>query len=295
MIITCDECHTRYVVPSQQIWEDGRRVRCTSCGNEWYQEPDFGDDENDLEEDSFAEEMARLNLDDEDLEPIPESVKPLPEGSAVPAVSDGEDAEEGKKKSPIGKVLGLSAAACVFLIIIGLIFIMSNPMVKIWPNTAVVYDMAGVDIPVKGENLLFKGLEAKTESENGILNLMIKGSVINLETEAAGVPFVQISLIEENGNIADRWIVEDLADTIEAEGEIKFEAVYPDVSRSVKEVKIELVPFHTDLSKVQEAEPAHEDASHDAAGSHDEVPRPPQEQAPHEAEVHGDDHQADHH
>lgn len=275
MILTCDECHTRYIVPSQQIGDEGCRVRCTNCGNEWFQDFDIDDEDEDAE--SFAEQMARLNGDD-DLEPIPESVKPLPEGSAVPAISGDED--DAKEKKPvIGKIMGLSAAACIFFLIIGLVFILSNPMVKLWPNTAVIYDMAGVDIPVKGEKLLFKGLEAKTESSEGMLNLKIKGSVINLETVETGVPFVQISLIEDNGNIADRWIIEDIGDTIEAEGEIQFEAVYPDVSRSVKEVKIELVPFHTSKANNEDTVPPSED-HHDA----------PATDAPAATDSHAEDH-----
>lgn len=245
MIVTCDECDTRYVVPSASIGDDGRRVRCTNCGNEWYQEPNFDDEDNGEDINSFSEELARLH-DDEDLEPIPDAVKPLPEGSAVPALKDRNAAQESEPNANfVGRITGFSAAAVVFLVIIGVILMLQNTLVKLWPNTAVIYDMAGKDIRVTGEKLLFKGVSAKAVQTEGYVNVNITGSLINLEKEESGVPYVQISLIEEGGSIADRWIIEDMSKSIGAEGEIAFEATYPDVDSSVKEVKIELVPFYT--------------------------------------------------
>lgn len=39
MIITCPECETRYTVKAAAFKAPGRKVRCASCGNEWFQEP----------------------------------------------------------------------------------------------------------------------------------------------------------------------------------------------------------------------------------------------------------------
>jgi len=39
MIITCPSCTTRYIVEPQTIGADGRRVRCSNCGQVWLQTP----------------------------------------------------------------------------------------------------------------------------------------------------------------------------------------------------------------------------------------------------------------
>lgn len=38
MILTCEKCHTRYLLASHMLGYEGRKVRCTHCGHEWYQE-----------------------------------------------------------------------------------------------------------------------------------------------------------------------------------------------------------------------------------------------------------------
>ena len=39
MILTCNSCNKRFVVPDQAISAEGRLVQCGSCGNKWKQFP----------------------------------------------------------------------------------------------------------------------------------------------------------------------------------------------------------------------------------------------------------------
>ena len=39
MILTCNACEKKFVVPDQAIVESGRIVQCGSCGNKWKQYP----------------------------------------------------------------------------------------------------------------------------------------------------------------------------------------------------------------------------------------------------------------
>ena len=37
MILTCNSCNKKFVVPDSAITESGRMVQCGSCGNKWRQ------------------------------------------------------------------------------------------------------------------------------------------------------------------------------------------------------------------------------------------------------------------
>ncbi len=39
MILTCNSCNKKFVVPDQAITSEGRMVQCGSCGNKWKQFP----------------------------------------------------------------------------------------------------------------------------------------------------------------------------------------------------------------------------------------------------------------
>ena len=39
MILTCNSCEKKFVVPDEAITSSGRIVQCGSCGNKWKQFP----------------------------------------------------------------------------------------------------------------------------------------------------------------------------------------------------------------------------------------------------------------
>ena len=39
MILTCNSCDKKFVVPDSAISASGRMVQCGSCGNKWKQYP----------------------------------------------------------------------------------------------------------------------------------------------------------------------------------------------------------------------------------------------------------------
>lgn len=69
MILQCEACDTRYLVPDAALTPEGRTVRCARCGHMWFAEPP------ESLPDLSAFETARPKL------------RPLPKGSNVPAVT----------------------------------------------------------------------------------------------------------------------------------------------------------------------------------------------------------------
>ena len=43
MILSCDSCQKKFVVPDQAITSAGRVVQCGTCGNKWKQFPIKGE------------------------------------------------------------------------------------------------------------------------------------------------------------------------------------------------------------------------------------------------------------
>lgn len=44
MLISCNSCNSKYLVNSAELKPDGRNVQCANCGNQWFQESQFFDD-----------------------------------------------------------------------------------------------------------------------------------------------------------------------------------------------------------------------------------------------------------
>src|SRR5262245_2323242 len=67
MIVSCPSCSTRYIVDPKALGATGRMVRCANCKNTWMQAP--------------PADMPKPV----DLDPPPDSVRPIPAGSNLPA------------------------------------------------------------------------------------------------------------------------------------------------------------------------------------------------------------------
>ncbi len=244
MILVCESCKTRYLLAASALMPDGRRVRCTSCGHEWFQEPE----EDDVDEAAGDEEAPEILEDitegeEDDLEPIPESVKPDPdadEAFTVPAMAHDEAAPVAKEP---GRIPGYAAAACVFFVLLGGFLLARESMVKVWPASYALYDLAGMAPAVDGEGLIFDGLGAEAKvNENGVSMLNLSGDVLNLDSQESPVPRIQATLIDEQGEVLDSWLVEAPVATLDSNSEESFATAYPGVPTTAKEVNVKFLP-----------------------------------------------------
>ena len=58
MILTCNSCEKKFVVPDSAIGASGRLVQCSSCGNKWKQFPIKSNEEKSR---SFSSPISNLN------------------------------------------------------------------------------------------------------------------------------------------------------------------------------------------------------------------------------------------
>ena len=45
MLISCSSCYSKFLVNSADLKPNGRTVQCANCGNQWYQEHIFNEEE----------------------------------------------------------------------------------------------------------------------------------------------------------------------------------------------------------------------------------------------------------
>ncbi len=239
MILNCEECHTRYLLPTHLLGADGRRVRCTICGHEWFQIPEddeltpetAGDDEYPP---SFAETLSQVEFRDSVNEPLPDDRM---------LASDLIPPEKKKlfRLQP-GTGWGLLAAGLIALAIFALLLICRGPVMKVWPPALAIYAPLGLEPPVPGEGLVFEDLKATTSyNAEGVEILRLTGTVRNVRGHAVPVPGLRFALRREDGSEVETWSYPPPDADILAGETIPLTATYPQIAADVKELNVRFI------------------------------------------------------
>lgn len=232
MIITCEQCHARYLLASLLLGVTGRKVRCGVCGHEWYQEPV---DEPYTRESADAASFHDM-LDQESLEPIPEGVKPIPEGASVPVLRT--EKSPGAQKIASGAI----AAVLVFLLLTGALLTLRGQIVQIWPPASLAFELAGLATPVPGEGLIFDQVKATAKpDENGKYSLVLEGNIINLKSKDSAVPQILATLRDETGESGESWRIDTGQSRIGPEQTLPFTTTLEDLPADMAEVNVRFV------------------------------------------------------
>lgn len=237
MILNCENCDTRYLLSARLLGPDGRRVRCSHCGHEWYQDPP---------DDSYAAAMA-------DVDPIPEGVKPVPDGSELPVLPEFNPAEEEQAAYAAHSHgwLGYAGAAAVLLLALAVGFVFSTTMVRVWPQSVALYELARMGPQLPGETLVVDRVRAEVVTGEGGMNMLqVQGFVLNLTRGVMAVPPLRVLLRRDGGEVIDTWLIAPTRPALDYEEEFSFMTTYPVPPTDSREVTVRLEPF----SKVKVAE-----------------------------------------
>ena len=210
MILTCPQCSARFQLAAEVLSPEGRTVRCSACQTSWFEKPD-------------PDELAQNEkTDQQPLEDIPDGVKPVPEGSNVPALA--EEPDDGSLARKDRKVLigGFVAALLFFTMIFSGVLAAKSSIISIWPESYVFYRALGLVDHVPGQGLIFDRLSAKQDNDLYV----IEGHVINLTSNQRIVPLMEASLIAKDGTVRESWIIEPPKRLIEKEETMAFRAQY---------------------------------------------------------------------
>lgn len=172
------------MVNAPALGEAGRRVRCASCGHIWHQAADAAALE--------AAEMA---------EPIPESVRPVPKGSALPAAIDVRTAAEGADAPPS------FAYVCFILIFLSLSMVAllkRDAIVLAWEPAARIFSAISFPVPVAGEGLVFSDSRAFERKDPKDHVIYIEASVKNKTALDIVLPAVDVTILGHEGVLDTR-------------------------------------------------------------------------------------------
>lgn len=278
MILTCEECQTRYLLGSGLLGADGRRVRCSHCGHEWFQEPEEGE--------SFAETLAKAD-------PIPDSVKPDVEDyedrrpPVLPVYTDPATVQT--KSGAAGYVL----AAVVLLLAMGAGLVFSAGMVRLWPESYALYQALHIAPKLPGDGLVIDRVRAEVVAgERGLNILKVSGYALNKAEDKAEaeIPPLRVTLSRKGGEEIDSWLIAAPKEVLGYEEEVAFSTTYPAPPMDAAQVNVRLQPFARIVHVKRDGETAVADAgeSRTEKDAHEDVHDPvahglPETQTHHDA------------
>lgn len=222
MILTCPNCSSRFLLSAQTLAPKGRRVKCSNCTHEWFQEPD-------------PDELID-NLEHE-IEDIPEAIKPVPEGASVPALHEDTVDQEGTT-SKAAIISGYLAAFLVFLAVLVVLIISKPALLKSWPASAAIYELLGMQVKAPGEGLEFDRIKANLTTEQKVL---IEGMIVNLTDKEQPLPFIEASIRDAAGRVIQKTSVKPPYDQIKAEATLPFKTLYNGPTKNADHLHIRFV------------------------------------------------------
>ncbi|MCB9988942.1 MAG: zinc-ribbon domain-containing protein [Rhodospirillales bacterium] len=206
MILTCEKCATRFLVSASALGATGRRVRCSQCAHEWFQEPEEGADTSgawDESDDDMLIDLGEQAVDSVEEEPVAQEMsvdefladEPDDEESAEDETFDDGDEEDfsgddvadeldedipdsikplpvtaDEEAAPVtgsGEPwTGYAAAAGIFVLIFVGLLALKGPLTTAMPSTAGLYKLLGISTAVPGEGLIFDGVRADIETDS---------------------------------------------------------------------------------------------------------------------------------
>lgn len=194
MYLSCEKCQTVWRLDEKHLALGGRVVRCTACGNTWFEkqvhvpgltpEPEA--------EKSFAEALAEEMAEDGASRAM--TTMPPPETESMPAY----DAMPGGLGA---NAFGAAVFALLFCATLSGLLLFKNPIVTAYPPMAALYAALGADLRAPGEGLALSALSARRDGSR----IDLKGRVSNTGKQTAPYPAFHVTLRGAEGAFLKDW------------------------------------------------------------------------------------------
>ena len=244
MLIVCPTCATAYQIELAALGAAGRSVRCSHCRNTWFATPDSVVQEPALVS-VAADQHASAPADDfagMDARPVQEVLPPGDAGahdnpftvadapplvphdhpetgadSAAkfdPGVPDDAETiaarrvrqtyvERKDRRSLLRRLVSVPMLIVVMLAILLGALNWRAAVVRHFPQTASLY--AAIGLPVNLRGLFFEDVKSRSELHDGVMVLIVEGTIVNLTTRTLEVPRLRLSLRNGVGHEVYAW------------------------------------------------------------------------------------------
>ncbi|MFP4002279.1 MAG: DUF3426 domain-containing protein [Alphaproteobacteria bacterium] len=245
MILTCPACSTRYRTDPDNFRPEGRRVRCSACGDVWFQTPP-PEPEQAVEPESPVPLLAAPGASG------PARRAPSP---AAPARAEaGRHAWSGRTafaSSPVSGALrpgldrfsiartmprrwqgaiGWLVLAAVIVVPLSGALLFRTEIVNAWPKAARVYSALG--IPVTSNGLLIHA-DYTAVLRDGRRLIEVRGEIENQGPQARSVPPLRLALYDGQRRELYRWVVPVNRAPLNPSGKRAFRTTFPAPGKDV--------------------------------------------------------------
>ena len=257
MLIVCPSCASQYELDAAKLGPGGRKVRCASCKTSWHVEPEAIFPEAPSAEETQAlleEELVRAaaieaeisavtaeadariaaaeaeaevgveaNIEadaapESDVEAVPLASAPAARGKRLP-----RRAAASKRTIPgrRGAALPIAAALAGLALLGGLVW-QRNTVVRMAPQLADVFAMAGLPVNVRGLSL--SAVESGLVDDGQSRYLVVEGDVTNITRRRTNVPAIEVAVNDAAGTTLYSWTTQPPRPTLEPAELVRFRA-----------------------------------------------------------------------
>jgi predicted Zn finger-like uncharacterized protein len=240
MHIICPHCTTSYAVNPATLGQAGRTVRCSRCKEVWLARPE---DATEMVAPGHAMAAASSQTGDADAaaewdalarEDGTETEPPIVESPSISGDWPAEDAESGwptvarhdaqgsetaryrvgpwigrlfrprglRRASDRSFISPSTACAAMGALVLALV-IWRVDVVRLLPQTAAFYNMAGLEVNLRG--LMFKDVKISTETVEGKAVLVIEGAIFGQSRKPVELPRLRFSVRDAQGAEIYAW------------------------------------------------------------------------------------------
>lgn len=247
MILTCPACSTRYRTDPDNFRPEGRRVRCSACGDVWFQTPP-PEPEDILEPESPTPLLAAPTASGRDSNLAARmaraGVRPAAAswdertGTAFATASHAAGFRPGLHRPIVRRVMpsrwrgaiGWLVLAAIIMVPVGGALIFRTDIVNAWPKAARVYSALG--IPVTDSGLLIHA-DYSAVLRDGKRLIEVRGEIENQGQLSKPVPPLQLALYDTNERELYRWVVPVNSAPLDPRSRRAFRTTFPAPGKDV--------------------------------------------------------------